>query len=376
MNSIYRQSPLQSLFTATTPAPSDDVIADFKVLKQNAIDNDADAIELLINLAAGISGPETAARATDVLLDVYANAHDGVTTSIQQQCVALFELREKAKQAPLNEGGKSGERHVAQAKLPAVALYLAGGAEAASAQDARSVNIATELAAQMGAGNRIWLRPERDVDADTDTGFDTLGARLMRDDRLVNQQELFVASRAHAHAPVHDAALSLSDGAGSQDQVLATIVSKLGNGASPMALVQVAFVNTGNHWVTLVLCLNPQTRKVDAAVFDSHLAERGIETKLRAQLGDTLGQFQLVGSDFQTGTPGVRGTGLPQACGPLALLAARRINEVAQRASDFASVHKALTDMNREIHARDHGSQVALVTAERARMLSMVAAAG
>lgn len=329
------------------------VMSSINTLADQARANDADAIELLLNFSAGPPDSVITTAAVDALLDVYADSRTQATVpnAIGAQACRLFEITAgaKAKQADR----KSAGTRVAEIATPV--LYL-GGQHVPDGHRALKDRINQEL--------NLRTRPQALQAVDG-------SANLLDRGRFTGSEELLAAGATLRSLFFHPWCLEMtvsseaSPFAGQLEEVLAKVDCE----RKPVA----AFLNIGNHWITLVLSPAENDRsKVNALVMDTnsspaHPQGLVVAMSLRDCLGGRAGDVHDVSAAMQTH--------VPNACGPLGVLALRALDRhLASNTSRFEELDTATRRWVTAWQRLSEAHQVAAVTVERARMLSYLEA--
>ncbi|HJV80566.1 hypothetical protein [Noviherbaspirillum sp.] len=308
-------------------------------LAEEAKAGNDDAIEMLINFSAGANHSEIRQLAEQSLIDLYTDptVSDHTKSQIEEQALAFHELTEKANAAPKENSG------FVPHEISAQILYLAG-------QRAHSLNqrntedmINARLRGQV---YRHGNAPEEDKD-------------LLSRGRLVFGHELINGSKQLRHLRPHETCLDLANQAGFK-KAIGEIKSHLKQGA-PATI----FVNTGGHWVPLILQRN-RGDKINCHVVDSNhqdgskLSEQ-IESGLKEALDDQMGKFYFKDASMQTCTP--------NACGPLAMRLLFVLDSMSGIDSPDFDMPAAIETSINAWNELDEKQQNATVTGIRAELL-------
>lgn len=247
------------------------------------------AIEMLINFASGANYPDVRQLAEQSLLDLYTDPTVSCHTKsqIEEQALAFHNVTEEANAAQRKNSGFSPH------EISAQVLYLAGQRAHNLGQRNTEDRINERLRGQIYKHGNA---PEEDKD-------------LLSRGRLVFGPELINGSKQLRHLKPHEPCLDLTN-QGAFRKAIGEIAVGLEHGTPATG-----FVNTGAHWVPLILQRTPND-KVNCYVLDSNhqdgskLSER-IKRELAMSLGELLGEFYFKGAAMQSHTP--------NACGPLAM---------------------------------------------------------
>jgi len=306
-----------------------------------------DDLELLVQLAAGLSGRIVAESAVTQLLAIYAS-EPSRRALIGSMCLKLASLcsHGKAGTTPTNWNKVEGAKLLSEAKLPAAILYLAGR-DAECGGEVRNF-VADELSSRLKRG--------LDPDAQGDRAF---GESLLDPERFVTHQELYgCVGDVHPHAPVRTFSLDLTDAAGITEPVR-LLKEAMREESQKSHLV---FVNTGGHWTLLALVRDPAAEHWEAVYFDSIGGHGGQVATALTEADLAYGSFSVVEPPLQ------KDPGLHCACGPLALLAAEKIRDLPGR-GEVATTLDAVQDFARDFAGKPLPDRQAAVIVERARML-------
>lgn len=341
------------------PAKEGDQVPDVKLksgisgLLTRAKSGDEEAVELLLNFSSLADGNKVAEAAKSALVQLYGapDTQQGVRQIIAAQACRLFEVSQKI----------GGDREGTALARPAVhlktpILYLAGQ----HAHEQRHGEL------EMQINDTLQRRCfSNEVRADS-----THEKNLLTTGRFVRSEELLGATCAMQSIAVYPHCLELNPPATStafQDAVKAMRTAAIEDGKP-----QAAFVNTGNHWVTLVIC-PPDTadsEQVGAMIVDSHLslsaqAEVPILKKIQSALGQgVVPPVSLRASEMQTH--------VPNACGPLSVLLVRALDAHLQEKpqAGFSGLGKAVDQFIAAWQGMEREAQQGLVISARARMLA------
>ncbi len=331
----------------------------------SARSGDEDAVELLINLSAGSHDSEVALSAQEALLQLYGDTHtlQSVRKAIASQACKLFEASEaaKAKKAAMSVPPRSDSKSSPVASsaptfhLKVPVLYLAG-------QHAHESKY-TELEHQINETlKKRCFRGDGVAEASGESDLLTRG-------RFVRSEELLAATRQLRVLPVHDQCLELGppSGRASFTSQIHSIRDAVIKEKTPRAV----FVNTGNHWVTLVLlpAKDPRSNLVSAVIVDTneHAAPR--DSLVRKAVGEALDQFagqpvELFGGAMQTH--------VPNACGALSVWWVRALDHFITQHPN-ADIDALTTWIRQSVNdwsGLDSAAQDGRVTAIRAHLLA------
>jgi len=273
---------------------------------------DEDAVELLINLSAGSHDSQVALSAQKALLQVYGDplTLQSVRKAIASQACKLFEASEaaKTKKAAMDVPPRSDSKSSPVASsaptfhLKVPVLYLAGQHAHESKHTALEQQINETLKNRCFGGDGV-------AEAGGESDLLTRG-------RFVRSEELLAATRQLKALPVHDQCLELSPPSGSAS--FTSQIRPIREAVSQDKKPRAVFVNTGNHWVTLVLlpAKDPRSNLVDAVIVDTNqqapLDASPVQEAVQNALGAFSGQpVQLLGGAMQTHAP--------NACGALSV---------------------------------------------------------
>jgi hypothetical protein len=325
-------------------------------LADQALVGDEDAIEILLNLSAGKSDSTVSQTASRALLDLYGDPRlpPAARHAIGAQASRLFETQQSTSASRSGSKARQGDQVV---RISTPLLYLAG-------QYAHEKNYtALEKSIQATVLSR--------------TPFSQLGPSAQEPDlltlgRFSRTEEMQAATSGLKSLAIHTTCLELDppSGASSFTSQLNALREKVDSAHKPMG----AFVNVGNHWVTLLLVPGPgQPAKLHAMVIDSHLQRnesRGspaLVKAVRTYLGARAGDIELLGGAMQTHAP--------NACGPLSVLMVKHVDRLlnTQSPSSFQSLVQEMQKQIGSWQSFPPDSQKAVVIAERARMLETIA---
>ena len=339
-------------FRSGSPASGVDHVGQLVSRASNA---DRTAIEDLVQFSLGGSGQETAKAATQALLALYgdSNVNLRVRESIGAAVYACFLRLERADQqkpsvrwhpAPKTDGESTAHR--GPAHMPTETLYLAGC-------DATDTSTRSAIERQLQA--RCFPSAIQGRVGEPD---------LLAFNRLVRSEELSGASAGFQALPVHRThPETQAANFGNQVQELDAFAMRQ---KKPVA----AYLNTGNHWVALILDSTKEHKRY--LIIDSHWQTRKPEACAALQALKKVvpahSKIFLAGGDLQTNTP--------NACGPLAFQAVSDLNDyLAQNAN--ANFEALATATGQKISAWEKLSvelQIAQVTVNRARLLAALGA--
>lgn len=308
-------------------------------LAEEARTGNDDAIEMLINFASGANYSYVRQLAEQSLIDLYADptVSSRSKSQIEEQALAFHEVTETANSAQQENNEFSPH------EISAQVLYLAGQRAHSLGQRNTEYRINERLRGQLYKhGNG----PEEDKD-------------LLSRGRFVFDSELINGSKQLQHLKPQGHCLDLTN-QGAFRKAIGEIAIGLKHGAPATA-----FVNTGAHWVPLILQLTPND-KVNCYVLDgnhqdgSTLPER-IETELTISLGDQVGKFTFKGAAMQAHTP--------NACGPLAMRLLSDLDRDPDICTPGFDIQTAIeTSVNKWI-GLDEDQKNAVVTGIRSQLL-------
>jgi hypothetical protein len=347
--------PLFAVDSKSVPS-EDQVQPSVRDLAKKAFAGDEDAIEILLNLSAGAPASLVSQTASRALVALYGDPRTPPTTrhAMGAQAARLFEIQQSTP-TQQSESKASRANHVIQISTPL--LYLAG----------------------QYAHEKSYLALEKSIQATvlSRTPFSQLGPSAQEPDlltlgRFSRTEEIQAATSGLKRLAMHTTSLELNppSGASPFTSQLDAFREKVDEVAKPIG----AFVNVGNHWVTLVLVPGPgQPGKLHAMVIDSHLQNRAAQgsqaltNAIQIYLGERAGDIQLLGGAMQTHAP--------NACGPLSVLMVKHVDRLLDAASQM-SFEELVQEMQKQIGSWKQfspDSQRAVVIAERARMLETIA---
>ena len=311
---------------------------------------DPDDLAVLVQLAAGLSGSVAAQKATEQLLALYAEA-PSQRTLIESMCLQLAYVCQQFKGGSQPPGWKHvPDNPLAEAQLPVAILYLAGRDPGCGGEQRNYV------------ADELSLRVKESLDPDAPGGDRAFGDDLLHVDRFVTHQELYgCAGDVHERAPVRTFNLDLTDAAGIAEPVRRLKEAMLDESQK----THLVFVNTGGHWTLLALVRDPDKADWEAVYFDSlggHAAQ--VSTAL-TNAGLEYGTFSVVDPSLQTDAD------LHCACGPLALMAAKKIRDLPDRGT-VNGTFGAVQQFAQDFAAKSLPDRQAAVIAERARMLAAI----
>ncbi len=313
---------------------------------------DEAAVELLLNFSSLAEGNKVAEAAKSALVQLYGapDTQQGVRQTIAAQACRLFEARQKIHS---DHKGSAHARPTVHLKTPI--LYLAG-------QHAHE-QTHTELETQINETLQRRCFPKA-VRAESKHE-----KNLLTTGRFARTEELLAASRDVESIAVHPHCLELDPPSGTN--AFDDAVKALRDTAINQKKPQAAFVNTGNHWVTLVICPEAAagSNQVKAMIVDTHLslpapAEVPVLARVQSALGNRVVQpVSLRASEMQTH--------VPNACGPLSLWVVRILDAYLQDKphAGFADLENSVSRFMTDWHQMEPQAQQGMVISARARML-------
>ena len=352
-----------SAMLALIPAKEGDQVPDRKLksgisgLLTRAKSGDEEAVELLLNFSSLADGNKVAEAAKSALVQLYGapDTQQGVRQIIAAQACRLFEVSQKIGG---DRQGTAPARPAVHLKTPI--LYLAGQ----HAHEQRHGEL------EMQINDTLQRRCfSNEVRADP-----THEKNLLTTGRFVRSEELLGATRAMQSIEVYSHCLELNPPVAST--AFENAVGVMRNAAIQQKKPQAAFVNTGNHWVTLVICPAGATgsEQVGAMIIDTHLsmpaqAEVPVLKKIQSALGHEVVQpVSLRASEMQTH--------VPNACGPLSVWLIRSVDAYLQETphADFPMLQKIVDRFMDDWHQMKPDTQQGMVISARARMLASLKA--
>lgn len=255
---------------------------------------DEDSLDLLVNLSLVDSrhGPSNVAReAIQRLLDISRalRTEPGVRQAIRQKAVLLCEagLSNASHQPPVDSKAGAGTKASADPKtrfrlideIPAALLYLAA---------CEAPGRAPELSAQL----------RQRIDPHNTNATQEPPSETCSPGRFISTSELLAATGPNIaeadRLPVHDVPLDVSPAPeGTEvevvrkrqldfDSTLRSLMDAARKDAKPRAV----FINTGAHWVTMVVCPRKADAGFDSLIFNSRLAKPDVDLeRIQSALG-------------------------------------------------------------------------------------------
>jgi hypothetical protein len=345
------------------PAKEGEQVSDGKLksgisgLMTRAKSGDEEAVELLLNFSSLADGNKVAEAAKSALVQLYGapDTQQGVRQIIAAQACRLFEASQKIGG---DRQGTAPARPTVHLKTPI--LYLAGQHAHEQGQRALESQINDTLQRRCFS-EAVRTAPAHERD-------------LLTTGRFVRSEELLGATRAMQSIAVYPHCLELNPPVAST--AFEDAVGVMRNAAIQQKNPQAAFVNTGNHWVTLVIC-PPEaadSEQVGAMIVDTHLslpaqAEVPVLKKIQSALGDGVVEpVSLRASEMQTH--------VPNACGPLSIWLIRSLDAYLQETphAGFSMLQKIVDRFMDDWHQMKPDTQQGMVISARARMLASLKA--
>lgn len=337
-----------------------DRVAGIHGLQKSACSGDHDAVEMLLNLSAGPSESAVAQAATDALVNLYGSPTtlQSVRDIIGFQASRLFEQQ----QAILTQRQeRSLDPREAPVRLAVPVLYLAGQYAHQNKQTALEANINRALNQRCFTTEVLEAQREED---------------LLSRGRLVRSEELLAVGAKRAALPVHRVCLELTPPAESPS--FAEQLRKVRDAVSAEKKPRAVFLNTGMHWVTVVLfpVKLQASNLVDALVIDTNLeADLASSSPVRRAIDQALGERKsqpalMLAQAMQTN--------VPNACGPLCAVVTRTLDKFLANHPN-AALEDVRVEVRRSIEKWTQmtaESQNGIVTAARARLLQTMDGTG
>lgn len=342
-------SSVSNASNAVADKDQDACKASIESLAKEVKSGNEDAIELLINFASGTDHPDIRQLAEQSLIDLYSDPQvsDHTKLQIREQALAFYEVAKDAN----NAKKKDGSQFVPHEISPQI-LYLAG-------QQACSLDSApTETISKINECLHGQIYKHNNGAHDPNL---LVRGRFVSGDELINCRTQFSNLKPHTNC------LDLNDEKSIKNEIEKMTAGLDGTGPAT------AFVNTGGHWVPLILQrASGGTGKVNCYVLDSHFQEgsrlsENIETKLTTALNDKMGKFHFIGAPMQENTP--------NACGPLAMRLLTDLNSHPDVHSPDFDIEAAIKKSVSNWFALDDNQKNAMVTAIRAQLLGATARA-
>ncbi len=336
---------------------SDLISKEISSLVDAARTGDEDAVELLLNLSAGSRESVVASAADNALLRLYGalDTLENVRQTISAQACKLFEVSEAANKQVPDSKTSSAACSAPTFHLSVPVLYAAGQ-HAHKSNYPRLKNQINETLKNRCFGNPTVAK----VAGETD---------LLTRGRFVRSEELLAATRELTALPVHGQCLELNppaDGSSFANQIQ-SICTEVSTQKKPRTV----FLNTGDHWVTMVLVpvKVPRSNLVDAVIVDTnHEAGRDSSPVLKA----VRAAFQNRFSEPVLQLGGAMQEHVPNACGPLSFALASVLDQFMAEnpKADFDNLKKAIKVFVKVWNHRDPAAQDGTVTAVRGQLLA------
>ena len=343
-------------------ADKESITREISSLVDSARTGDEDAVELLLNLSAGSRRSEVAPLAEKALLQLYSDSDTlpTVRKTIASQACKLFEASEAAKarsaEKPAQDSISSSVASSAPTfHLKVPVLYLAGQHAHKSNYPALKTQINETLKNRCFAGADV---AEASGEAD-----------LLTRGRFVRSEELLAATGGLRSLPVHGQCLELNPPAGGTS--FASQIQSIRNAVSTEKKPRAVFVNTGAHWVTMVLFPVKilLSNLVDVVIVDTNQQAPRSASPVRKAVQDALGSrfsqpMQLLGGAMQTH--------VPNACGALSVGWVRALDQFMTRnpEADFGALTGEIRQGVKSWGELDSAAQDGRVTALRGELLA------
>lgn len=326
---------------------------------------DEDAVELLINLSAGSHDSQVALSAQKALLQLYGDPRtlQSVRKAIASQACKLFEASEaaKTKKSAMDVPPRSDSKSSPVASsaptfhLKVPVLYLAGQHAHESKHTALKDQINKTLKNRCFGGDGV-------AEACGESDLLTRG-------RFVRTEELLASTCEFEALPVHRQCLELDPRFGSES--FTSQIRPIRDAVSQDKKPRAVFVNTGGHWVTVVLLPVKDRRSnlVNAVIVDTNQQASLDASPVQKAVQNALGAFS--GQPVQL-LRGAMQTHVPNVCGALSVWWVRALNDfMTQNANaDFDALTTQIRQVVDDWSKLDSAAQDGRVTAIRAHLLA------